>query len=342
MLPKHYYIYQYRRNAGIAFTFDAIAWLPIIMSLKKKIALSFFISAFIIAVLSAAEYINFINVSKEIRNLETADTMRSQLLQLRRHEKNFFLYPEKAADEADAVYRGLDEMDRRISRKIASDKTGSLLPLKDMLNTYHQQFRKIEVSISSLADRFSDYPLLRLAFREHPLQAAEFLSRSSAEQPGRQLINDLRVLDAEIQALRKDGEDLLGYAKELDKDARENAERVIRMSQTAILVVFPLFLISGIGTLFFMSRNIVNRLRLLTGSVEKAGKGQFSQVAFLPHTNKWGEDEVGVLMKEFNTMEDQIAERMRKKNEELQQSKKLAAIGTLASGVAHELNNPLR
>ena len=47
------------------------------MSLKKKIALSFFISAFIIALLAAFEYFNFIEIKKEIRNLEIADTIRS-------------------------------------------------------------------------------------------------------------------------------------------------------------------------------------------------------------------------------------------------------------------------
>src|SRR5512142_1624083 len=74
------------------------------MSLKKKIALSFVISAFIIALLAAFEYINFIEIRKEIRYLEITDTLSRKSLQLRRHEKNFFLFgPDKAAEEAAAV-----------------------------------------------------------------------------------------------------------------------------------------------------------------------------------------------------------------------------------------------
>ena len=67
------------------------------MSLKKKIALSFFISAFIIAVLAAFEYVNFVELRNQVRYLEVTDTINRKSLQLRRHENNYFLYiPQKA------------------------------------------------------------------------------------------------------------------------------------------------------------------------------------------------------------------------------------------------------
>lgn len=81
------------------------------MSLKKKIVLSFFISAFIIAILAAFEYFSFVEIKKEIRYLEITDTISRKSLQLRRHEKNYFLYsPEKMEEESTAVHAYLAEL----------------------------------------------------------------------------------------------------------------------------------------------------------------------------------------------------------------------------------------
>jgi signal transduction histidine kinase len=55
-------------------------------------------------------------------------------------------------------------------------------------------------------------------------------------------------------------------------------------------------------------------------------------------------DEIGLLAASFNEMSRKMAsdiERLRQLNEQLIRTEKLAATGTLAAGVAHEVNNPL-
>lgn len=320
------------------------------MSLKKKIALSFFISAFIIAILATFEYVNFVEIRKEIRFLELTDTIRSKSLQLRRHEKNFFLYG-SLSEEARAIYQYLGELDALTGSTISEDKKGMILSLRKLIGGYRQRFTVIETSVRRLSGELGNmqvssrdvkfFQLMGITFQERPLQSAEILQ--GILPPDHRLIAELRELDAEINALRKSGEDLLVTSKEIDRLARENVDRTIYISQIAIIIFFPLFFISGLGTLFFIGRNVVNRLRLLIDVVERTGSGTFPHVA-VP-LKKWGgNDEVGVLINKFNDMEDQLSLREHEldiKNRELLQSKKLAAIGTLASGVAHELNNPL-
>lgn len=94
------------------------------MSLKKKIALSFLISASIVAVLVVFGYISFLNVRKEIHSLELSDTIRSKSLQLRRHEKNFFLY--KDARELENVHVYLKQLTDLLAQDSTIDRSGKL------------------------------------------------------------------------------------------------------------------------------------------------------------------------------------------------------------------------
>ncbi len=325
------------------------------MSLQKKIVITFLISASIIANLVAFDYINFIEIKQEIRYLEVTDTVRTKSLQLRRHEKNFFLYsPQKAGEESREVHRYIGELNSVISDNIQNDKTGNLTRLKALVDDYTLRFKRIEAVVKSLTDEldrtkvsnkgdYKFFPLIKLTFLERPGDGADFLEKVFNLPGDLVLISGLRELDKDIASLRKDGEDIIALSKELDKTARDKVDRSILMSQVAMFTFFPLFLIVGIGTLIYIISNITKRLKVLSSAIERTGKGAHPYKQLAP--TKWASnDEVGLLISKFNDMEELLAQReeeLDRKNKELLHSKKLAAIGTLASGVAHEINNPL-
>ncbi len=287
------------------------------MSLKKKIALSFFISAFIIAILAALEYVNFIEIRKELRYLESTDTLNRKSLQLRRHEKNYFLYgPKKADEEAAAVHDYFSQLKDMLAQDPHIDQADQL-SLQSSMNEYEQRFSKIETTAKKLtaafgvvrtADRRDDkyIALAGETFLERPLQSADFLTTVFHLPRQHPLVTGLRELDADITSLRKTGEDILIKSKDLDKIAREKAETVIRVSQIAILIFPPLFFAIGIGILFFITTNVVRRLMLLVDVVKKTGKCSYPRLAVTVEDGK-AHDEVGVLIDMFNDMEDQRA-----------------------------------
>jgi len=132
--------------------------------------------------------------------------------------------------------------------------------------------------------------------------------------------------------LRVKGRGLREYSQEITQIERKSVNSIIGSSKNILIYAFLAVLITAIAVSHFISQKILRSVREVKKLAESISEGNFNTI-----TGIIPKDEFGSLITAVNTMSAELSRR----EEELIQSKKLASIGVLTAGVAHELTNPL-
>lgn len=126
---------------------------------------------------------------------------------------------------------------------------------------------------------------------------------------------------------------MIFLAKNLVDQERKQVEEITRLSRQLPLAFLIIFLGVVVYLTNFLAKQIVQPLNRFVDYTMRIAKGDYTPIT----AAKRYKDEFSRLAMAINWMMDQL----QKNQEQYIQSRKMAAIGTLTSGIAHELNNPL-
>lgn len=173
--------------------------------------------------------------------------------------------------------------------------------------------RQITQRLVGLADTTTGLP---------GLKRAELAALADAQR----LISESRRLVAELGTLVSQE---VQRTEAVAKEAADRSAEAIRLGRNLLLAIAAASLLGAllIGW-FYVRRHLVARLRVLTEAATSIASGQSS--ALLP---KAGNDELGDLARALAVF--------RQTRDDLIQAAKLAALGQMAAGLSHELNQPL-
>jgi two-component system NtrC family sensor kinase len=263
-------------------------------SIRQKITLGYYVIVAMIIGLSLFTFLELRYLEQKIMFGEAISEFFDTTLEIRRFEKNFFLYEKHSDYDENITYvsRAQEIIDRNRTEFTAVSSSEQIAILQASLKQY-----------KGIMKRYA----------------------KAGKQNGA-VRNDLAA------RLRATGKNIITIAEEISKTERKSLQHILTSSRHILLVAIIVLSLAAIAIGQILSRMVVKPLKSLEESMGVIAEGKFEHIAIDSKDR-----EIVSLMKAFNKMLKQLELHER----HLIQSEKLASLGTLLSGVAHELNNPL-
>jgi two-component system NtrC family sensor kinase len=270
--------------------------------IRRKIIIAFLFSLLSVLIFSVFSFQVHREIGHRLRLLELTDDLFQTILELRRVEKNFFLYRQVASLSEAETY---------------------LAHARDIYQSHESEIVRLK--------KHPEQPGFIRSLDRYKEILAEI--RTKAPEPGIALENQ-KFAPLE-DALRRQGQELLNITEKWEKEERLQIDRLFQRAMILFVISVVVFLALGIVVAFYLSRMLVQPLVQMQQAMDKIAHGDFTPLPEpAPGTSS---EEFFALFRAFNRMIHELEVHQ----DQLVQSRKIAAVGTLTSGIAHELNNPI-
>src|SRR5208337_1087748 len=233
------------------------------------------------------------------------------------------------------AYRSLDQVLTKLRfMEIAEDLNSSFLEMRLAEKNYflygdRSALPEIEIRISSVFNTIDESrpDILRAIGQDKMAQLESSLSNY------RQALKNAKIGDAAVQAgVRGAGQRLGEFTKYVTASERGKATRIIADSRKRLSFSLAFILLTAVGITHLLSYRVLRSLKKIEKSAHFISDGDFSKIE--PDTSK---DECGLAISALVSMAQELGNR----EEQVIEARKLASIGILIAGVAHEVGNPL-
>ncbi len=276
------------------------------VSIRKKIVISFFMFIIASTLIWFLNYYKHQLITLKIQIIEEKDRVFNKILEARRYEKNFFIFND-SKDLRQALFY-IKDAQQRLSKII--DDYGQYT-LERNLNIQMTVLKNYENTLKSTLKLIKSRNLKKIS-------VAPSLGDDALEENKEEIRNIGRNL-----------------TEQFEKIVNAERERINQLNQEAGYYLYfalaAIFALTSVTTLFIYF-NVNQPLKSIEKAIHKIASGDYEHI---PKVS------TGDVFDSLVTSLNEMIKELNHRNEQLIQNEKLASLGTLTSGVAHELNNPL-